>query len=329
MAGKWSPDFDPETLAFPIKPRKEEALDSWLDRVAVQHGISRVQLFRHLHIDPELARLDLARGKQDLEPVRHGAFDMLVTRLAWAVEVEVAQITATLLTCDAAALLPRARRHYACAQCWYEAWRSDDPLIVRRDWILRAGWRCRNHGLPLSDMRTVPPGARGRQLWSFLARAGVRSRRILWKIKPSPPVLARNKAVVDWLLAPGDWEGLAPPYPGYQARFTANRYHLAGDRIAMLALAHSANPKAARRFERLITHKLPERPMPGGGVRTPDRQALRLRTCRLPRPKSEWSGDFSSLIVAYGAVRHRREAEQRLEMAFAHFERSDLPPARR
>lgn len=175
-------------------------------------------------------------------------------------------------------------------------------------------------------MRTIPPEATGRQLRAFLAHAAIRSRRIQWKIRPELAALARNKAVLGYLLEPGDWEGLAPPYRTYQARFAANQYHFAGDRIAMLALAHSTRARSARRFERMIATKLPETPLSGSGTETPVRGPLRLRTCRLPKPKSEWTCDLYALIAAYGTVRQRQDRESELAAAFARFEALPLPP---
>ena len=326
MAGKWSPNLEPETLAFPIRPRKSEAFDSWLNRLTAAHRVSRAQLFRHLEIDPGLSSLDLARGNGGLDPALHSACDAMVERLAWAVEVDPEQIRATFLACGAAALLPWAHRRYVCAQCCYEAQRAGGPMIVRREWILRASWRCSQHGLPLTDMRSIPLEATGRQLRAFLAKAAMRSRRIQWKIKPTPAALARNKTVIDYLIGPSDWVGLAAPYQSYQARFAANQYHFAGDRIALLALAHSTRPKSARRFERMIATKLPERPLTGDGAESPARGALRLRTCRPPRPKSEWTCDLYALIAAYGTVRQHQDRESELASAFARFE-GFLPPS--
>lgn len=324
MAGKWSPNLEPETLAFPIKPRRHEAFDGWLGRLTDEHRISRAQLFRHLEIDPGLANLDLARGKGGLVPALHSACDAMVQRLAWAVEVDPEQIEATFLGCEAKALLPSTHRRYVCAQCWYEAQRAGSPLIVRREWILRATWRCRMHGLPLTDMRIVPPEAKGRHLWAILARAAMRSRKIQWKIKPTPQAFAQNKTVVDYLLKPSDWAGLTPPHQAYRTRFVGNRYHIARDRIAMLALAHSTRSKGARRFERMIATKLPEKPLPEGQTEVPIRRALRMRTCGLPKPRSRWTSDIFALITAYGAVRQRHDLENELAAAFARFE--ELPP---
>lgn len=178
MAGKWSPNLEPETLAFPIKPRRDEAFDSWLSRLTAAHRVSRAQLFRHLEIVPGLSRLDLARGKGGLDPALHAACDAMVERLAWAVEIDPEQINGTFLACEAAALLPSTHRHYVCALCCYEAQLAGGPIIVRREWIFRASWRCCLHGLPLTDMRSLPLEATGRQLQAFLAHAVMRSRRI-------------------------------------------------------------------------------------------------------------------------------------------------------
>lgn len=320
MAGKWSPNLERETLAFPIKPRKDEAFDSWLSRLTAAHRVSRAQLFRHLEILPGLSRLDLARGKGGLDPALHAACDAMVERLAWAVEVDPEQINGTFLACEAAALLPFAHRRYGCALCCYEAQRAGRPVIVRREWILRASWRCSLHGLPLTDMRSLPLEVAGRQLHAFLAHAVMRSRRIQWKIKPISAALARNKTVIDYLMRPSDWVGLAPPYQRYQERFVANQYHFASDRIAMLALAHSSRKTAAGRFERLIASRLAERPQANGRMEMPVRGALRLRTCKLPKPRSKWICNIFALIAAYGTVRQRQEKERELAAEFARYE---------
>lgn len=326
MAGKWKPNLEPETLAFPIKPRRDEAFDSWLSRLTAAHGVSRAQLFRHLEIDPGLSSLDLARGKCGLDPTLHSACNTMVECLALAVEVDPAQIGATFLASDAAALLPYTHRRYVCAQCCYEAQRAGGPMIVRREWILRASWRCSLHGLPLTDMRSIPLEATGRQLLAYLAHAAMRSRRIQWKIKSTSGALARNKTVIDYLIGPSDWVGLAAPYQSYQGRFVANHYHFASDRIAMLALAHSPHAKAARRFERMIATRLPERPLTEGRIEPPVRSALRLRTCRPHKPKSEWTCDLYALIAAYGTVRQHQDKESKLAAAFARFEGLPPPP---
>jgi len=320
MAGKWSPNLEPETLAFPIKPRRDEAFDSWLGRLTAAHRVSRAQLFRHLEIAPRLSSLDLARGKGGLDPALHAACDAMVERLAWAVEVDPEQINGTFLVCKAAALLPSAHRRYGCALCCYEAQQAGGPVIVRREWILRASWRCTLHGLPLTDMQSLPSQAEGRQLQAFLAHAVMRSRRVQWKIKPTSAVLARNKTVIDYLIGPSDWVGLVPPYQRYQERFVTNQYHFASDRIAMLALAHSPRKTAAHRFERMIATRLAERPLTNCRIETQVRGALRLRTCKLPKPRSKWTCDIFALIAAYGTVRQRQEKERELAAEFTRYE---------
>lgn len=326
MAAKWSPNLEPETLAFPIKPRRDEAFDSWLSRLTAAHRVSRAQLFRHLEIAPGLSRLDLARGKGGLDPALHAACDAMVERLAWAVEIDPEQINATFLACEAEALLPSAHRHYVCALCCYEAHLAGGPIIVRREWIFRATWLCSLHGLPLTDMRSLPLEDTGRQLQAFLAHAVMRSRRIQWKIKPTSAALARNKTVIDCLMRPSDWVGLAPPYQRYQEQFVANQYHFARERIGMLALAHSPRTKAAHRFERMIATRLAERPLTEGRIETPVRGALRLRTCKLPKPRSKWTCDIFALIATYGTVRQRQEKERELAAEFARYEGLPFPP---
>ena len=284
-------------------------------------------LFRHLGMESALAGMDLARGREGLDERWHGALDRLVGRLAWAVQTGPEQVHATFLACDADALLPRRLRRFACARCWYEARSAGKPAIIEREWILRVSWRCREHGLPLSDMSEIMRIAEGRRLLAELARAVLRAQRLRWQIRGRSAAIRRNATVLDYLVNSAAWQGLGPPDRLYQARFAANSYHFAADRIAMLALAHGNRHGGARRFERLVSARLPDRPRPGGGVQDTQKRPYRLQPGFLPKPQSLWSApEILDLLCAYGEVRKRWDAERELEAIFARL--PDIAPSR-
>jgi hypothetical protein len=310
--------LEPEPLAFRVRPQPQECFDSWIDRLAAAHETNRITLFGHLGIDRGLAGIDLARGGEGLAGRWHGAFDHLVARLAWAVRIAPEQVRTTFLTCDAAALLPPRLRRFACARCWFEARSALKPAIVEREWILRASWRCREHGMPLSDMGEIALVAEGRRLLVALAHAVLKAQRLRWQIKARPVALRRNVTALDYLVNSEAWQGLGVPDRPYQARFSANSYHFGVDRIGLLALAHSSRHGAARSFERLVSARLPQRPRPGGGVRDVKKRPYRLQPGFLPKPRLRWCApELLDLLQAYGEVRNRRDAERELEAIFA------------
>lgn len=119
MALDWTQRLEPESLAFPVKPRDDEAFDSWLDRLTSQHEVTRAQLFEHLKCNPRLAAHDLARGWRALSgSPEMGDFGQLVACLASAVEVSGQQIEPTFVPASHQALLPPAQRKFACPACW-------------------------------------------------------------------------------------------------------------------------------------------------------------------------------------------------------------------
>jgi hypothetical protein len=262
--------------------------------------------------------MDLAIGKRGLDEVWHGAFDRLVEQLAWAVQSKPERIAETFLACDAGVLLPRRLRAYACARCWYEAQRAGKPRIIQREWILRASWRCQQHGLPLSDMGRMRGEAGSRLFLGELARAVLTAERLRWKINANPATLRRNATVLDYLTQTAEWEELEPSHRPYLDRFATNSFHMSAHRIAMLALAHGSRHGAARRFERLISARLPEKPIPGGGVFAPQKQPYRQRAHWASKPRSNWvPPDLYSLLLAYAEATKRRDKERQLEAIFA------------
>ena len=132
MAPRWEPQLEPEPLAFPVKPRKGEAFDSWLDRLTSLHEVTRAQLFEHLKCNPKLAKYDLARGWQTCwEGPDLLAFAQLIACLARAVEVPDWRIEATFVPAPQYALLPPAMRKFACPACWRESQIERQPMIIR------------------------------------------------------------------------------------------------------------------------------------------------------------------------------------------------------
>jgi hypothetical protein len=307
--------LEPEPLAFRVRPLVDECFDSWIDRVAFAHEATRSALFRHLGIEPALAGQDLARGRRGLGAAWYAAFDGLVERLAWAVQCEKERISATFLACEASALLPRGLRHYACARCWYEARRAGKPEFIRREWILRASWRCREHGVPLSDMGKAPDEPGGRLSLAQLARLVVLAEDSLAMATPSQKAIRRNSAALAQLARRSEWQRHRAIDLAYRDRFAANVFHFSAARIAMLALAHGRRDAAPRRFETLISQALPERPMPGGGL-VDQKLPYRLQDAFKGKPRLHWMApDLLSLLCAYGTLRVRQDQEAELQAA--------------
>lgn len=308
--------LEPEPLAFRVRPQVEECVDSWLDRLTAAHETTRAALFRHLGIDSVLAGMDLARGKHGLDGAWYGAFDHMVERLAWAVQTGNETVSQTFLACRQDALLPRRLRHYACPGCWYEARRDRKPRIIRREWILRACWRCRDHHLPLSDMSEMRDRIEDRY---GLAGLVIQAERMRCKILARPAALRMNATALNYLTQPAEWRGLAPPHESYQRRFTTNLYHYSSHRIALLVLAHSHRSRSARQFERLISTRLPDRPTAGSGTLAAPPRPYRLRRPRLPlrSPRQRRGPEFLDLLFAYCAARRRGDAVYTIETIHA------------
>jgi hypothetical protein len=303
--------LEPEPLAFRVRPLADECFDSWIDRVTRAHETTRAALFRHVGIEPALAGYDLARGARGLDVAWHSAFANLVERLAWAVQCQNDRISATFLACQAHDVLPRRIRRYACARCWYEAGRAGKPMIVRREWILRASWRCHDHELPLTDMASLLRDVASPISQADLGLATIVAERRRWAYRVRPGALRRNAAELAYLAGSRDGHGMAPPNKRYHARFAANLFHFSADRIGMLALAHGNRHALARRFERLVAARLPECPTVGGGVQAPVKMPYRLRACAPPKSASAWMApEFLDLLRAYAWVRERRDIDE-------------------
>ena len=104
-------------------------------------------------------------------------------------------------------------------------------------------------------------------------------------VRAAPGAIRRNAKVLGCLTRRSEWHGPGSTDNAYQARFTANLFHLASDRIFMLALAHGSRHGVARHFERLISELLPERPTPGGGRLAADKRPYRLKPGFRAKPR--------------------------------------------
>ena len=151
-----------------------------------------------------------------------------------------------------------------------------------------------------------------------LARAVLAAERLRWKINANPATLRRNATVLDYLTQAPALEGREPAHRPYLNLFATNSFHMSANRIAMLAMAHGSRNGAARRFERLVSARIPEKPTPGGGVFTPKKRPCRQRAHLRSKPRSNWAAsDLYSLLLAYAEVRKRRDRERQLEAIFA------------
>ena len=242
---------EPEPLAYRVKPRPNEAFDSWMDRLTAKHEVTRAELFRHLGCDPRFAARDLARGWHGLQKEDFADFHRLIECLAWAVDTKTRSIEATFVAVPEAALLPPALRIFGCPLCWREAVEAGEPRILTRDSILCASWMCLRHHLPLSPVRRLagdrPPGAAMRILDAQVAVMQNLRRRF----PPKAAMFEFNRSLVNQWVGERT-AGVRRGEMGYRARFAANRFHVSPARIALLAAAHSERGRSAERFEDFV-----------------------------------------------------------------------------
>lgn len=299
-----------EPLAFRVRPRSNEAFDSWMDRLTAKHEVTRAELFGHLGCDPRLGLCDLARGWQGMAQADYPAFHQLIETLAWAVQARTPTIEATFVAVPELALLPPALRVFGCPLCWREAQQAGEPLILTRDWMLRASWMCQRHRLPLAPVQRLVHGRTPRAAARILDGQVAAMHALRRRYPPTPVMVAFNRSVIDAMLGKTG-AGLRRGEIGYRSRFTANRFHLAGSRIALLAAAHSDHPKPADRFEELVElsasallrssanllNPKVRRPDVSSGPTVPEG----LVTRRINR----WQANLPDLIEAYVLVKRR------------------------
>lgn len=301
---------EPEPLAFRVRPRPNEAFDSWMDRLTAKHEVTRAELFRHLGCDPRLGLCDLARGWQGMAQADYPAFHQLIETLAWAVQARTRTIEATFVAVPELTLLPPALRVFGCPLCWREAQQAREPLILTRDWILRASWMCQRHQLPLAPVQRLVDGRTPRATARILEMQVDAMHTLRRRHPPTPIMVAFNRSVIGAMLGQAG-AGLRRGESGYRSRFTANRYHLARARIALLAAAHSERTRSADRFEDLVglsasallrssanlLNPKARRPDVSSGPTVPEGLVMR----RINR----WQANLPDLIEAYVLVKRR------------------------
>ena len=301
----------PEPLAFRVRPRADEAFDSWMDRLTARHEVTRAELFRHLGCDPRLAARDLARGSTGMARDDWFALSFLVGRLAWAVGTSEKAIEATFVPAPEAALLPPAARIFACPACWQESLSAGEPLTITRDWILRASWLCLRHHLPLAPIRRLVVD-RGPRAVARILEAHVKAIQSLrGRLPPTAVMFEFNRSSINQLLGKRDG-GMRRGESGYHVRFLTNRFHLSRARIALLAAAHSERTASANRFEAFVSLTAP-------GLLRSGKNLLNPKTRRQDEPKSQpvpeglvtirinrWQATQHDLVDAYVLVNGRR-----------------------
>lgn len=299
-----------EPLAFRVRPQPNEAFDSWMDRLTARHEVTRAELFRHLGCDPRLGARDLARGWHGLMEADYPAFYQLIETLAWAVQVPIRAIEATFVAVPESALLPPALRVFGCPRCWRESLQAGEPLIRKRDWILRASWLCQRHHLPLAPVQKLVHGRTPRAAARILDGQVAALQALRRRYPPTSAMLAFNRSVIDAMLGrPG--AGLRRGEFGYRSRFTANRYHLARAPIALLAAAHSDRTRSADRFEDLVGLSAPALLRSSANLLNPNARGPDVSSGPsvpeglVTRRINRWQASLSDLIEAYVLVKRR------------------------
>ena len=299
---------EPEPLAFRVRPRPNEAFDSWMGRLTARHEVTRSEIFRHLGCEPRLGTCDLARGWHGVAEADYPAFYQLVETLAWAVQVPTRAIEATFVVVPEAALLPPALRVFDCPLCWREALQAGEPLVINREWILRVSWMCQRHHLPLAGMRR-PFHSRTPRAAAHYLDAQITAMQTLRRRFPSTPAMAAfNRNVIDAILGKPD-AGLRRGENGYRIRFFANRFHLSTARIALLAAAHSERTGKADRFEALVGLSASALLRSSANLLNPkNRRADKPNRPSVPeglvtRRVTRWQAGLHELIEAYVVVK--------------------------
>jgi TniQ len=300
----------PEPLAFRVKPRPDEAFDSWIGRLTSSHEVSRAELYSHLDCDRRLASQDLARGILAVSSQNRSAFNRLIDQLAWSVQTGRDAIEATFVSAPEAALLPATSRHFGCAKCWQDALGRGQPLIIKREWNLRASWLCLRHHLPLVSRKMLDQchtqRAKSRELKQQIDGA----QRLFDRRRPKRVMLRHNQSMIDMLLGESD-AGLPRGAMGYYDRFIANQFHLASARIAIFASAHSEMARSAQRFESMFSMSTPALVKQGKHGKPASKPYPRKRTAPLVPERlitvrtNNRLCDIFDMINAYAKVRLR------------------------
>lgn len=302
---------DRERLAFLVQPADEESFGSWVRRLCARHELTWPAMLRHLGCDPALAGLDLTLGIQAV-PIRlRESFERMVTELAWAVDVTDDDIAATFVDVNPAYMLPLSSRRYGCLECWIEGPRPSGPMIVKRDWELRASWWCARHNLALCDSASLRRPHTGDEYISVLQGVADRTRRRQRRMLLLKTMTKENERLIYHLMAEHRGGRFNVPEPDYFVRFADNQYHLSANRIGLLMHAHGRIDRPARCFERFVALTRGQLREKGQGAldwrHLPPRQ-LAPRPQRTPSRRIVWKCDTWDLLQAFGQVWQRREA---------------------
>ncbi len=231
-------DEETHPLALRIRPQPGECCDSWIERVAAAHEVTRAGLLGHLKIDASWASRDLASGRQGLAPDLHRSFDEVVHKLARAVAADVQTIRSTFVAFAPRLVLPQAMRRFACPCCWLDRRRDGLPAIIEKEWILRFSWRCDRHGLLLADLGHLLSGRNGADCMARLTRVAESCAKLDAARAYDETRLALNRYVL--AKAAGTARGgLSRLGRSYLAEFGENSWHLLASRTLVLASAHS------------------------------------------------------------------------------------------
>lgn len=323
---------DRERLAFLVRPEEEESFGSWIRRLCARHELTWPAMLRHLGCDTALAGLDLSLGIQAVPIGLKEPFERMVTELAWAVDVTVYDIAATFVDVNPAYLLPPKARRYGCPECWIEGPRQSGPMIVKREWELRASWRCARHNLALCDCASLGRPRPHDEYIPVLRDMAERMRRRQSRMLLLKTMTKENQRLIYHLMAEHRGGRFNVPEPDYFARFADNQYHLSANRIGLLMHAHGRIDRSARCFEQFVA-------LTRGELREKGRGALDWR--RLPprtlepkakhfRPRARvWTCDLWLLISAYDQVQRRmkNQASQSSMSRWSHPERASTASA--
>ncbi len=237
---------DPEPLAYQVCPQAAEGFGSWLGRLAGAHEVGPVELFGYLHIDTALVQFDLERGKQAVPGPLRMAFDEMVRRLAWAVSIDAGRIREMFVKADPNYLLPPALRRFICPVCALEWRRAGQPIIVKREWILRLAWRCHDHRVLLVDLARA--GDINPRSCGWLVRVGDAMAASDAAQDYDNALVARNRQLLKHLLGPTPG-ALSRVNADYLFQFAAPRWHFAASRTLLLASAHADKPALFARYQ--------------------------------------------------------------------------------
>ncbi len=285
---------DRERLAFLVQPAEEESFGSWARRLCARHELTWPAMLRHLGCNTALARLDLTLGVRAVPIGLKDPFERMINELAYAIDVSSDEIAATFVDVNPAYLLPPSSRRYGCPECWMEEPRHAGPMVVKRDWELRASWRCNRHSLALCDSATLGRPRTHDEIVAVLQDAADRTRVKQHGIRLLKMMTSNNQRLINHLMPERRGGRQSLPAPDYFARFADNQYHLASDRIGLLMHAHGRIDRPARCFEQFVALTRGELREKGQGAldwrRLPPRQSAPRapRTGQAPRQQRPW-----------------------------------------